>query len=57
MHKTTEGWNLLVSWKGENQQWVPLKIMKQSNPIEVAEFACSHEIDASLPCNGGCLIH
>ena len=43
--QTTKGWNLLVSWKDGSQQWVPLKIMKESNPIEVAEFACACRID------------
>ena len=45
MRQTTEGWNLLVSWKDGSQQWVPLKIIKESNPIEVAEFASARGID------------
>ena len=45
MCHTTKGWNPLVSWKDVSQQWVPLKIMKESNPIEVAEFACTRGID------------
>jgi hypothetical protein len=44
MRHTTEGWNLLVSWKDESQQLVPLKIIKESNPVEVAEFASARGI-------------
>ena len=39
MRKTTCGWKLLVLWKDQSQQWVPLKDMKESNPVETAEFA------------------
>ena len=30
---------LLVHWKDGSETWVPLKDMKESHPIEVAEFA------------------
>ena len=33
------GWKLLVHWKDGSETWVPLKDMKESHPIEVAEFA------------------
>ena len=36
MRQTTSGWNLLVQWKNGTQEWVPLKILKNSNPIEVS---------------------
>ena len=45
MRQTTAGWNLLVQWKNGTQEWVPLKILKKSNPIEVAEFAVARGID------------
>jgi hypothetical protein len=36
-HKlTTRGWNLLVSWKDDSTHWIPLKALKESNPIEMA---------------------
>jgi hypothetical protein len=36
-HKlTTRGWNLLVSWKDGSTSWIPLKALKESNPIEMA---------------------
>ena len=37
--KTTQGWKLLISWKDGSETWIPLKDMKESHPIEVAEFA------------------
>ena len=41
LRKTTVGWKLLVAWKDGSEQWIPLSIMKESNPVEVAEFAKS----------------
>ena len=39
MRKTTCGWKFLVLWKDGTEQWVPLKDLKESHPVEVAEFA------------------
>jgi hypothetical protein len=33
--KTTKGWQLLVSWKDGTTDWLPLKELKVSNPIEL----------------------
>ena len=44
LKKTTKGWFLKVRWKSGEEQWVPLRVMKESNPIETAEFACLHRI-------------
>jgi len=44
MRTSTKGWNLLVSWKNGAEEWIPLSIMKNSNPIEVAEFAVANNI-------------
>ena len=35
---TIKGWSFLVNWKDGSQSWVPLKDIKESNPIEVSEF-------------------
>ena len=43
--KTSKGWDLLVSWLDGSESWVPLSIVKQSYPIEAAEFAVSVGID------------
>jgi len=41
MRHTTAGWDLFVEWKDKSKQWIPLKILKHSNPLEVAEYAMS----------------
>ena len=43
--KTTRGWELLVEWKDGSSSWVPLKDLKVSNPVEVAEYAAANQID------------
>ena len=45
LRKSTAGWKLLVSWKDGSNQWVPLSVMKESNPVDVAEFAKAVGID------------
>ena len=42
--RTTKGWSLQVEWKGGEQEWIPLKDLKVSNPIEVAEYAVANGI-------------
>ena len=44
MRKTTVGWKLLVRWKDGSENWFTLAEMKESNPIEVAEFAVARGI-------------
>ena len=43
--KTTAGWKLLVKWKDESESWVKLYELKESHPVETAEFAKSRGID------------
>lgn len=43
--RTTKGWSLQVEWKGGEQEWIPLKDLKTSNPVEVAEYAVANQID------------
>ena len=45
MKQTTSGWDLQILWKDGTTQWIPLKLMKEYNPLEVAEFACARSID------------
>ena len=45
MRKSTVGWKLLVQFKNNTEEWIPLKILKESNPVEVAEFAVARGID------------
>jgi hypothetical protein len=34
--RTTKGWKLLVQWKDGTSNWIPLKDLKESNPVETA---------------------
>ena len=43
--KTTIGWDIEVEWKDGSVSWVPLKDLKVSNPIELAEYAIANNID------------
>lgn len=42
---TTKGWKIKVEWKNGSSTWVPLRVIKESNPIEMAEYAMSRDID------------
>jgi hypothetical protein len=44
LRKTTAGWSLLVKWTNESESWIPLKDLKESHPIETAEFAKARSI-------------
>ena len=41
---TTIGWELEVLWSDTSTSWIPLKDLKDSNPIETAEYAVSNKI-------------
>ena len=45
LRKTTKGFDLLIQWADQSESWVPLKDLKESHPIETAEFARSRGID------------
>lgn len=42
--QTTKGWELLVRWKDGSSTWVKLKDIKESNPVQVAEYAVQARI-------------
>lgn len=44
--RTTRGWQVFVMWKGELTNWISLKHMKDSYPVEVAEYARATGIDS-----------
>ena len=46
--KNTKGWELCVQWKDGSSSWEPLAALKESNPVEVAEYAVAVNI-ASEP--------
>jgi hypothetical protein len=42
--RTTKGRALLLQWKDGSTTWFPLKDLKESNPIEVAEYAVANKL-------------
>lgn len=44
LRQTTVGWDFLVQWKDGTTQWLPLKLLKESNPVDVAEFVTARGI-------------
>jgi hypothetical protein len=44
LKKTTEGWYLKVLWKEGSTTWETLRDLKESNPIEVAEYAVANDL-------------
>ena len=48
MRKSTCGYKFLILWKDGKETWIALKDMKESHPVELAEFAKSHGL-ASEP--------
>jgi hypothetical protein len=43
--QTTAGWHLTVSWKNGETSEVPLKDLKASYPIQLAEYAVANRVD------------
>ena len=43
--KTTKGWKLCVEWKDGTTTWEKLSDLKESYPIQVAEYAMAQGID------------
>lgn len=41
---TTKGWKLECAWSDGTTSWVPLKDIKESNPVEAAEYAMASGI-------------
>ena len=41
---TTKGWKLCVTWKDGSSSWEPLKDLKESNPVQVSEYALINKI-------------
>ena len=43
--KTTAGWKINVEFTDGETSWLPLHLVKESNPIELAEYAILNRID------------
>ena len=44
MCQMTHGWKFLVQWANGLCQWIGLKILKESNPVQVAEYVTARNI-------------
>ena len=44
IRQTTRGWDLQVEWKDGTTSFIPLKDLKESNPVQVAEYAITNKI-------------
>ena len=42
---TTKGWEMKLSWKDGTSSWIPMSEVKESNPVELAEYAVTARID------------
>jgi len=42
---TTRGWRFLVAWKDGSSSYVPLKEMKNTYPVETADYAIRNRLD------------
>ena len=43
--KTTRGWEINTKMREGFSEWVPLKDLKESNPVELVEYAVANRID------------
>jgi hypothetical protein len=41
---TTRGWQLLCQWRDGSSDWIPLVDLKDSNPVELAEYAVANKV-------------
>ena len=53
LRKTTKGWHLCVQWKDGTTSWERLADVKESNPVEMAEYAVAQGIDHEHALPGG----
>ena len=44
LRKTTKGWHMCVNWKDGTSTWERLADLKESNPLELAEYAVAQDI-------------
>jgi hypothetical protein len=42
---TTKGWDVQVRWRDGSFDWLPLSDIKESNPVQCAEYAILHGMD------------
>ena len=45
LRHTTVGWNFLVRLKDGTESWTPLRVLKESNPVDIAEYVLARNIN------------
>ena len=48
MRQSTKGWSFHIKWRDGNTSWVDLKDLKETNPVDIAEYATSRGIQDEL---------
>ena len=43
--KTTKGWYFNVQWRDGSTDWIALKDLKESNPVQIADYCINNKID------------
>ena len=43
--QTTVGWSFLVRMKVNTESWTPLRVLKESNPVDIAEYVLAIKIN------------
>ena len=38
LRQTTVGWSFLVRMKDDTESWTPMRVLKESNPVDIAEY-------------------
>ena len=44
LRQTTKGWDLCVLSKNGEEQWIPLRELEDSNPVEVADYTVANRL-------------
>ena len=42
--RTTRGWEFLVQWKDGSTDWIPLSVLKETNILELSEYAIKNHL-------------
>ena len=48
LRQTTVGWSFLVRMKDGTKSWTPLRLLKESNPVDIAEHVLARNINNEM---------
>ena len=46
LRQTTVGWSFHIKWKDGTMNWVPLSTLKESNPVDVADYVMARGLES-----------